>query len=216
MDRREFAVGSSLVLSGALAAAPALAQVKLPEEGVDYLELSKKFPTEAGKGKIEVIEFFWYNCPHCNKFEPQLEDWIKKQQKDVVVRRMPVAFRDDFVPQQRLFYSLEALGKFEQLHKAVFKAIHEQSVKLNTVEQIADWIVTQGVDRQKFLTTYNSFSVSSKAGRAAQIQNQYEVRGVPALGIAGRYYTDGSVAQTMGRALFVTDYLLAQTRKSMA
>jgi protein dithiol oxidoreductase (disulfide-forming) len=216
MDRREFALGSSLVLSGALATASAFAQVKLPEEGVDYLELNKRASTEAGKGKIEVIEFFWYNCPHCNRFEPQLEEWIKKQQKDVVVRRMPVAFRDEFVPQQRLFYTLEALGKLEQLHKAVFKAIHEQNVKLNSAEQMADWIVTQGVDRQKFLTTYNSFSVSGKAGRATQVQNQYEVRGVPALGIAGRYYTDGSVAQSMARALFVTDYLLAQTRKSMA
>ena len=211
MLRRDFSLGLAAT-AGALQSAYAQAPTGF-QEGKDYIALEKRAPTDAASGKIEVVEFFWYNCPHCNAFEPQLEAWIKRAPKDVLVRRVPVAFRDDFVPQQRLFYVLEALGKFDELHTKVFYAIHVEKQTLNNQAAIGAWMEKQGVDKGKFDTLYNSFSVSSKAQKAAQLQNQFQVDGVPALGIAGRFYTSGSLAQTMARALVVTDFLISEVRK---
>jgi protein dithiol oxidoreductase (disulfide-forming) len=160
-----------------------------------------------------VIEFFWYSCPHCNAFEPRLEQWIAKLPKDVTLRRVPVAFRDDFVPQQRLFYALEAMNKVDELHKKVFYAIHAEKRALNSLPAISEWVAAQGVDKAKFEQIYNSFAVQTKATRAKKLQDDYKVGGVPALGIAGRYYTDGSLAQSMERALQITDWLVSEVRK---
>ncbi len=211
MLRRDFSLGLAAT-AGALQSAYAQAPQGF-QEGKDYIALDKRAPTDAGSGKIEVVEFFWYNCPHCNAFEPQLEAWIKRTAKDVVVRRAPVAFRDDFVPQQRLYYALEAMGKVDELHTKVFYAIHVEKQNLNNQANIGAWLEKHGVDKAKFDTLYNSFSVSSKAQKASQLQNLFQVDGVPALGIAGRFYTSGSMAQTMERALAVTDYLIAEVRK---
>ncbi|MGE0498988.1 MAG: thiol:disulfide interchange protein DsbA/DsbL, partial [Ramlibacter sp.] len=132
---------------------------------------------------------------------------------DVVMKRVPVAFRDDFVPQQRLFYTLEAMGKLDELHGKVFNAIHAERIPVNREDNITAWIDKQGLDKAKFVQLYNSFSVSTKARKATQLQDAFKVQGVPALGIAGRYYTDGSLAGNMDRALQVTDYLIAEARK---
>ncbi len=210
MQRREFSITAATL---ALATA-AQAQGQPPREGVDFLILDKPAPTEA-PGKIEVVEFFWYSCPHCNRFEPQLEEWAKKVPKDVVLRRAPVAFRPDFEPQQRLYFVLEAMNKVEELHKKVFYAIHVEKQALNTMPQIADWIEKQGIDKAKFTEAYNSFPVATKTRKATLLQDAYKVDGVPALGVAGKYYTSGSVAQTMERALVVTDYLTGLVRASM-
>lgn len=184
------------------------------KEDVDYLVLAKPAPTEAPAGKIEVVEFFWYSCPHCNVFEPQLEEWIKKAPKDVAVRRSPVAFRPDFEPQQRLYYVLESMGKVAELHKKVFHALHVEKLPLNNADQIAAWAEKQGLNKAKFMEAYNSFPVVTNVRKATKLQDAYKVDGVPALGIAGRYYTSGAQAQTMERALQVTDYLIGLVRKS--
>ncbi|MGE3349652.1 MAG: thiol:disulfide interchange protein DsbA/DsbL [Ramlibacter sp.] len=212
MKRREFSLSAAATLAVSGLALPAHAQKK-PEEGTEYLALDKAVPVEAPRGKVEVIEFFWYNCPHCNAFEPKLESWIKKLPSDVVMKRVPVAFRDDFVPQQRLFYTLEAMGKLDELHGKVFNAIHAERIPVNREDNITAWIDKQGLDKAKFVQLYNSFSVSTKARKATQLQDAFKVQGVPALGIAGRYYTDGSLAGNMDRALQVTDYLIAEARK---
>ena len=211
MQRREFSITAATL---ALATA-ANAQGQQPKEGVDYLTLDKPAPTEAGAGKIEVVEFFWYSCPHCNKFEPQLQAWVKNMPKDVVLRRAPVAFRPDFEPQQRLYFALEAMGKVEELHNKVFNAIHVEKQPLNTPELVASWAEKQGISKAKFTEAYNSFPAATKSRKATLLQDSYKVDGVPALGIAGKYYTSGSVAQTMERALVVTDHLLGLVRASM-
>jgi thiol:disulfide interchange protein DsbA len=161
---------------------------------------------------VEVVEFFWYSCPHCNVFEPTLAEWVKKLPKDIAFRRVPIAFRDDFVPQQRLFFALEAMGLVEKLHTKVFAAIHGEKQNLATGEAITEWVGRQGVDKAKFVEQYNSFSVVTKAGRASKLQNAYKVEGVPALGVAGRFYTDGSMAGSMERALQVVETLVAEVR----
>jgi protein dithiol oxidoreductase (disulfide-forming) len=218
MKRREFsATAAATVAASGLAVLGlplgAVAQTKPPQEGIDYLVLDKPQATEAPKGQIEVVEFFWYSCPHCNQFEPQLEEWIKRKPKDVAVRRVPVAFRDNFEPQQRLYYTLEALGKLADLHPKVFYAIHVEKNALATEDAIAAWAVKQGLPRPKFTEMYNSFAVSTKARKATQLQNAFKVEGVPALGVAGLYYTDATLAKSMGQALLVAEYLIGITRK---
>ena len=213
MKRREFslACGSALV-AGSLVSAPALAQGNAPQAGTDYLLVEQRAAVDAPAGKIEVVEFFWYSCPHCNAFEPTLDAWIKRAPKDVVVRRVPVAFRDEMVPQQRLYFVLDAMGLVGKLHAKVFAAVHVEKLKLDRAELIADWVTKQGVDKTKFIDHYNSFSVATKARKATELQNAYRVEGVPALGVAGRYYTDGTIARSMERALQVTEFLVAGVR----
>ncbi len=212
MQRRTFAAG---LAAGTLAlpALPVWAQSpKKPAEGTDYRALQQPAPVEAPAGKIEVVEFFWYSCPHCNAFEPALDAWSKKLPADVVLRRVPVAFRDGFVPQQRLFYVLEAMNRLD-LHGKVFQAIHVERQPTNREDTILEWAQKNGLDRAKFQELYNSFSVQTKTRRASQLQDAYRVEGVPALGVAGRYYTDGEMAGNMGRALQIADFLIARARR---
>jgi thiol:disulfide interchange protein DsbA len=212
MRRRDFSQ-AALWSATTLAAPAAWAQPAAPREGVDYLKLNRAAPVDAPAGKIEVVEFFWYNCPHCAKFEPAFDAWTKKVAPDVALRRIPVAFRDDNVPQQRLFYALEAMGKVAELHGKVFHAIHVEKQRLHTGDEIANWVAKQGVDKAKFQEFFNSFGVAGKARRATQIVEGYQVDGVPALGVAGRYFTSGSLAQSMERSLLVVDHLIDKVRK---
>lgn len=174
-----------------------------PVNGVDYQALERAQQTDA-VGKVEVIEFFWYSCPHCHAFEPALNEWVTKQGDAIVFKRVPVQFgqtpeqQQRFVPQQKLYYTLEAMGKLDALHQKVFDAIHVQRQALMSDAAIADFIEKQGVDKKKFLEVYNSFSVQSKARRAAQLQNAYQIEGVPTIAIGGRYLTAPSM---MGASL---------------
>jgi len=218
MNRREFSLStaSGLAISalGLPLAGPALAQAPRQfKEGKDYVRLSKPAPTEAAAGKVEVIEFFWYSCPHCNTFEPTLEAWIKAAPKDLQIRRVPVAFNASFVPQQKLYYALEGMGKLPELHAKVFRAVHVERLPLNKDELIFDWIGKQGVDVAKFKEVYNSFTVSNQVRKASQLQDAYQVEGVPSMGVAGRYYTDGTMAGNMENVLRVVEHLAAQARK---
>ena len=221
MQRREFSISAAALAAAAtagLGTLPALAQAQAKpfQSGMDYLTLDKPAATEAPAGQIEVVEFFWYNCPHCNAFEPAFDAWAKRQAKDVSVRRVPIAFRPDFEPQQRLYYVLEAMGKVEEMHKKVFYAIHVEKQPLATAEQITAWVDKQGIPKAKFTELYNSFSVATKARKATQLQDAYALDGVPALGINGRYFTSGTQAKTLERALQVTDALIVQSRQAPA
>jgi protein dithiol oxidoreductase (disulfide-forming) len=213
MFRRELIQSASALTAYAASAAPLSAWAQRTyQEGQDYIALDKRVPSDQAGRRVEVIEFFWYSCQHCNAFEPRLEQWIAKLPKDVNLRRVPVSFREDFLPQQRLFYTLEAMNKVQELHKKVFHAIHVEKQSLNTWPAIAKWAASQGLDSAKFEQIYNSFAVQTKATRATKLQNDYKVGGVPALGIAGRFYTDGALAQSMERALQITDWLISEVR----
>jgi protein dithiol oxidoreductase (disulfide-forming) len=215
MKRREMNALSAMGLVGAAMALPTLsqAQAKKFEEGTDFLALDKPVAVDTPAGKVEIIEFFWYSCPHCNAFEPALEAWIKRLPADVSFRRVPIAFRDSFVPQQRLFYTLEAMGKVDALQLKVFNAIHVEKQTLDTQETIVAWAAKQGIDKTKFLEVFNSFGVATKTRKAKQLQDAFKIDGVPSLGVAGRFYTDGTLAKTMERALQVTEYLVTEARK---
>jgi protein dithiol oxidoreductase (disulfide-forming) len=194
-----------------------------PQAGTDYRVLDKPQQTDSGK-KVEVIEFFWYACPHCFAFDPSLSDWVKKQGDNIAFKRIPVAFRDTFVPQQKMFYALEAMGKGEELHKKIFNAIHVGHERLDTDASVTDWIVKQGVDKQKFLDLYNSFAVQTKVRRATQLQGAYQVDGVPMIVVDGHFVTAPSIVSAgMGSnqsenalhtgTLQVMDWLVAKVEK---
>lgn len=180
------------IASLSLFAAAAGASPSSPVNGTDYRTLDKAQATSASK-KVDVTEFFWYSCPHCNALEPTLEAWVKKNADKINFRRVPVIFRDTFIPQQKLYYTLEAMGLVESLHAKVFRAIHTERQHLDTDKQIADFIAKQGVDMKKFNDTYNSFGVQTKVRQAAQLQNDYQIDGVPTIAVDGRYLTSPSI-----------------------
>ena len=210
MKRRHFS-SALLATTAWLGQSTAWAQA-LFKAGKDYVVLDRPVPTDAGPGKVELLEFFWYSCPHCNKFEPTFAQWVKDAPKDVTVRRVPIAFRDDFAPQQRLFYTLEAMDLLGSLHAKVFHAVHEERLPLNTEATILAWIEKQGVDKAKFGDIFKSYAVTSKIKKAVQLQNEFRIEGVPSLGVAGRFYIDGGLAGSMERALKVAESLIAQAR----
>ena len=223
MHRRDFSRLLSAGLAGAalpFASAQPKTAAKAPVEGVHYVRLAE--PAPAGPpGKIEVIEFFWYECPHCNAFEPALEAWTKQQPEDVAFRRVPVWFREEpFSAQQRLFYALEALGVLPTLHRKVFYAIHGERVRMRTPEDFSAFALKNGIDPLKFIAAYNAFGVQSKALQARQLASAYKIDAVPAMGVQGRYYTNGTLANTgssaagsVDRMLGVVDMLIARVRQ---
>lgn len=193
-----------------------------PQNKVDFRMLDKPQQTMAGK-KVEVIEFFSYACEHCNAFDPALTAWVKKQGDKIAFKRVPIAFRDFMVPQQKLFYALEAMGKLDDLHHKVFHAIHVQKQPLNSDSAVIEFAVGNGLNKQKFVDAYQSFGVQSKASRATQMQQAYQVDSVPMIAIDGRYLSSpGILAESMGNrpvsvlhqaAFQVMDWLVEQSSK---
>ncbi|KWR88300.1 thiol:disulfide interchange protein DsbA/DsbL [Cupriavidus sp. IDO] len=200
-------IATFAAVGGLLMTAPAQAA---PTEGKEYTVLKAPQPVPAGK--IEVTEFFWYGCPHCFDFEPELEAWVKKQGKDVVFKRVPVAFRDDLLPHTKIFYALESIGKLEAMHGKVFNAIHVDRKRMLDPNEIADFMAKNGIDRKAFLDAYNSFSVTTNAQRANKIADAYKVDGVPTVVVQGKYETSPSIAGNKGAAIQAMDYLVTQVR----
>ena len=211
MNRREFSATTACVLAASSLSLPVWAQGAEPKEGKNYTRLSKPAPVDAPAGKVEVVEFFWYNCPHCNEFEPTLEAWLKTPPKNMAFRRAPIAFNASFVPQQKLYYALEGLGKVDELHAKLFRAIHVEKQNLAKEDAIFAWIGKQpGMDLAKFKEMFNSFGVSNQVRKATQLQEAYGVEGVPSMGAGGRYYTDGTMAGSMPGMLKVIEALVAK------
>ncbi|MES2088405.1 MAG: thiol:disulfide interchange protein DsbA/DsbL [Pseudomonadota bacterium] len=218
MNRREFSThtlgAAGLTLASTWLTA-AHAQGTDPVEGTHYVKLSQRAPVSAPAGKIEVVEFFWYGCPHCNHFEPSLAAWAAKLPADVSFRRVPVAFREvPFVAHQKLFFAIEALGLIPSLHAKVFHAMHVEQQKLDTPEAIATFVTKNGVDATKFMEMFNSFAVQTKSRQARTLVDAYKIDGVPAIGVAGQYYTSVSLNATPEKTLATTDVLIAKARKS--
>lgn len=207
-----FAVGLIVVSSLAIAPMPAQAATPAGASSKDYLVLTTAQPT-AAKGKVEVIEFFAYTCPHCFELEPTLNTWAKKLPKDVVLIRQPVIFSDTWEPMARVYFALEDLGQVGNLHGDVFNAIHIDEIKLMQPEVFFDWAAKLGVDRNKLKDAYNSFSVNTKVARAKQLARSYRITGVPTLAVNGKYLTTASMTGSNERALAVVDELIKKERK---
>ena len=194
------------------------------QPGLHYELLATAQPTESGK-KIEVIEFFWYACPHCYNLQAPLADWLKGKPADVEFRRIPAVLQDSWLQLAQTYYAIEAMGLVDKLHHELFNAIHQQRVLdpkalARDPKPLFDWIASKGVDRQKFMDTYNSFAVSNRTRRAVDLTRNYEVPYTPVLVVEGRYLTspsmkgnnnpDGSL--NYGKFLQTLDQLVAQSR----
>lgn len=203
-------IGVAIALSTAVAASPVT-----PEEGFDYRVLSSPQPARTD-GKIEVIEFFWYNCPHCNTLMPLIEPWAKRHSDSIVFKRVPVARSKPAILQQQLYYALESLGKVEALHSRIFLAIHDEWIPLKTIEQMADFLEEQGIVKKKFLKIIKSEAVMKKVHRAQQLTAIYGVDLVPTIAINGKYVTSASMmGGTQADTLPVADYLVAKSRQRL-
>ena len=203
-------------------AIPAMASPARPQAGVEYLVLSKPQPTDAGD-KVEVTEFFAYYCPHCNAFEPVLAAWVKKQGNNIVFKRVHITRDETVMPQQRLFYTLEALGVVDQYHDKVFAAMHQQRLPLASDEQVFDWATSAGLPRARFIDTYRSFGVQARMDQATAKMQAYGISQWPMIAVGGRYLTspyhahlgetkDASEAEQQQEALQVMDYLVAKAK----
>lgn len=214
MQRRAFTLTATSAIAASTLSLPVLAQGQ-PKEGKDYVKLGKPVSSDAPAGKVEVIEFFWYNCNHCNAFEPTFDAWAKAAEaKNISVRRVPVAFNASFAAQQKLYYTLEGMGKLGEIHARVFRAIHVEKQNLSKEDAILAWMAKQpGIDMAKFKEMYNSFNVASQVRRASQLQEAYGVEGVPSMGVAGRFYTDGTMAGSLTAVLQVVEHLVGVARK---
>jgi thiol:disulfide interchange protein DsbA len=206
-------VWSWLIFGLALLAAPLQAQ---PIADKDYKLINPPQKTDAA-GKIEVVEFFSYACPHCADFEPFLQDWVKRKPKDVTFRSVPLVFRESWKPLAKLYYTLEAMGALDRHHQAVFDAIHKQNQSLFTDQAVMDWAVKQGLDKVKFEQTYNSFGIDAKVQRAMAMGKAYGVQFTPAMAVNGKYWTGPSMVAgggglDMGRFFAVIDQLIAMER----
>ncbi|MGN6084222.1 thiol:disulfide interchange protein DsbA/DsbL [Trinickia sp.] len=199
----------SLAVVGASAA---LASPAAPTAGKDYTVLKTPQPLDVPAGKIEVIEFMWYGCPHCNEFDPYLEKWLATKPADVVFKRVPVAFRDDFIPHSKLLYALRALGLEQKLTPVVFHEIHVNKNYLLTPQDQAKFLATQGVDPTKFMDAYNSFSTQSELTRDKALLQAYNIDGVPTLAVQGKYETGPAATDSLPGTIQVLDYLVAQVR----
>ena len=206
MKRREFA---QLALLGAVPSVLSFAA----QANSGYATLKQPASVLAPKGQIEVVQFFSYGCSHCKNFDPVFEAWRKTAAKDVSVRLVHVGFNKNFEPLQRIYYALESLGQAQALNGKVFKAFQDEKKRLDQPEVLFPWVAEQGVDRAKFEAAYQSFSVATQVRQAIQLQDQYQEEGTPAMGIAGRYYTDGSMAGGFERMIQITNQLIEQERK---
>jgi thiol:disulfide interchange protein DsbA len=211
MNRRD--LSRCGVAAALFAAAGARAQGTVPIEGKDYVRLATPAPVAAAAGKLEVVEFFSYACPHCYSFEPALEAWVRKLPDDVVFRRVPAAFNAAWEGLAKVYYALEATGQVDAMHKRVFAAIHVQRQRLDKESDLAAFVKGAGGDDAKFLDAYKSFGVATKVRQAKQLAEAYKIDGVPTLGIHGRWFTSGSLSGSHERALMVASQLIQQARK---
>lgn len=184
-----------------------------PQPGFDFLQTQQTIPTE-NPAKVEVVELFWYGCPHCHQLEPQLAAWVKKLPADVEFRRLPGIARPDWAVGARAYFALETLGLVEKLHAPLFDAIHKQrSLKPTDEVGFVDWITRQsGLDRKKVDEAFNSFSVNTKMMRAMQVFRASGATGVPALIVEGKYLTSSTIAGGNAQALKVTEFLIESAR----
>ncbi|WP_249678603.1 thiol:disulfide interchange protein DsbA/DsbL [Pseudomonas abieticivorans] len=210
---RNLILGVALVAASLFGITAQAADVPL-EAGKQYVELSSAVPVSE-PGKIEVVELFWYGCPHCYAFEPTINPWIEKLPSDVHFVRIPAMFGGIWDVHGQMFVTLEAMGVEHKVHTAVFDAIHKEHKMFKTPEEMADFLVTQGVDKNKFLETYNSFAVAGMVKKDKALAQAYQVSGVPTMIVNGKYRFDLGTSGGPEQTLQVADQLIAKERAAM-
>ena len=203
-----------LILSAVLAGASLFALSAHAEdiqEGKQYEALEPAVAVSV-PGKIEVVEMFWYGCSHCYAFEPTLNPWVEQLPEDVNFVRIPAMFGGVWNLHGQMFLALESMGVESKVHAAVFDAIHKDGKKLSTPEEMAEFLATQGVDQEVFLKTYNSFGVKAQVEKAKKLAAAYQISGVPALVVNGKYRFDIGSSGGPEQTLQVADQLIDKER----
>lgn len=209
---------------GAAALGVALAATSFPTlaqavAGRDYRTLAAPQPVASGP-RIEVLEFFYYGCPHCANLQGPLGAWLKRKPADVEFKRTPAVFQDSWLPLTKAYFTIEAMGLVDKLHHDVFAAIHDKKARLQDPKVLFDWVAAHGADRQKFMETYNSFAVQSRSQRAKEVTANYDIPGTPAVIVDGRYLTAPSLTLNpdnsinYDRYFKVLDEVIALARKT--
>lgn len=209
MNRRTLAVFLFVFSFGFISLPAASADIV---EGKDYSVLAKPQPT-GDSGKIEVLEFFWYGCPHCYNLHPHLKTWLANIPGDVDFHYVPAILRPTWIPAAKIFYAIEALGIDNLLHDKIYDAVHRDRIDLNNESVLFDWIEKQGIDRKKFENTLQSFAVQNQVSRSTQMSRQYQLNGVPTLIINGKYLTSGRMGGSPQDTIKTLDALLDKIRK---
>jgi thiol:disulfide interchange protein DsbA len=197
------AICSLALLPGLAVAAPTY------KEKIHYERVLPAQPTTTGD-KVEVVEMFWYGCPHCNSLEPYVNRWVKKKPAQAEFVRMPAIFRPEWELHARAYYTAEILGVLEKTHAAMFEAIHQQKRRLSTDAEIQKLFAEHGVSTEDFNRVFRSFAVEAKIRRAKDMSERYGIRGVPALIVNGKYRTGAQLAGGNANIFRVVDYLVVQ------
>jgi thiol:disulfide interchange protein DsbA len=184
----------------------ALLQAANYVEGTHYKSLPQQ--TTDSADKIEVLEFFWYGCPHCFTFEPHIQSWKKTKPANVEFKRVPAIFRPDWEVQARAYYALTNMGDIESVHVKIFEAIHKNKKRLNNLQVIADFVEKNGVNRKKFVEEYNSFAVDGMVRKAKKKQAAYKIEGVPAVVVNGKYLSSGSMSGSYDNLIKIINHLI--------
>jgi thiol:disulfide interchange protein DsbA len=181
-------------------------------QGQDYVDLSTPQPTSSGD-KIEVVELFWYGCPHCYHLDPFLEKWQASKPDDVVFVRMPAVLGKRWGLLAKAYYTAELLGIIDKIHPALFEALHEEKIKINDEAAVQDFFAAQGVSAEDFNHTVNSFAVTVKVNNAKQMTRRYSLTGVPTIIVNGKYSTSPGMARGNQRIIKVMNYLIEKERR---
>jgi len=187
------------------------------EWGEGWDPVDPPVPVTSKPGKVEVVEFFWYGCPHCYNLEPAMDAWRKKHQDDIDFHLIPAPLNPSWTPHAQFFYTAQALGLAKKLHKPLFDALHKEKRRLFDKQSLIDFAVEHGADRKAFTDTWNSFGVFVKVQQARKMGKRFQLTGVPAVGINGKYKTSGSLAGSYDKMFKVMDQLIArESQKSQA
>ncbi len=179
-------------------------------EGQNYRALGAPLPTQVEPGQVEVVEFFWYGCPHCYEFEPHVEEWLKDKPENVVFKRVPAIFRPGWKLHAQAYYTAELLGVLDRIHRPLLDAMHKENRAFVDEEGVREFFIEQGVEEKAFDDTFSSFLVMSRVARAEQLTRRSGIRGVPSMIIDGRYQP---IATSYNDMIRITDFL---SRKKLA
>lgn len=192
-----------------LAVSPAKAEAGLTP-GKEYELVTPAMPTE-GNGKVEVVELFWYGCPHCFKFEPVLDNWLRNKPDNVVFIRVPAIFNNQrWKLHAQAFYTAQMLDVLDKFHQPFFDEIHRHRHRMDNRGDIRKFFENIGVDGKTFDDTFDSFAVQAKVRRAADLTQKYGISGVPSMIVNGKYRTDGPMAKSYEHLLDIVDTLIAR------
>jgi thiol:disulfide interchange protein DsbA len=200
-----------LVLFLMLTVSPLLSNAGEFVAGKHYKEIAAQ-ATDTGD-KIEVLEFFWYGCPHCYSFEPYAQAWKKTKSDNVAFARVPAVFRPDWEVQAKTYYALSVMGIIEDMHVKIFDAVHKDKRRLGTFEQMAAFLELHGVDKAAFTKEYNSFAVDSMVRKGKKKQKAYNISGVPTVIVNGKYLATGSMAGSYEKLVDIINYLTKKEAK---